>query len=162
MRQLRASKEAISVVTFIVLMSHGVTVRGQMRPKDHYKDGEKLLKQNQVYDAFQEFSQAAKLEPANKKYQTKLTEVGKVASVRAEAEARQEANVRPHMILLWLRRAVEYDPSNASAAEWLIRVRNDVDRASRKAAEAQDALNRGDLQVAEEIIKSNGVFVKRY
>ncbi|HLG17423.1 MAG TPA: trypsin-like peptidase domain-containing protein [Blastocatellia bacterium] len=157
----RDSTRALRVlraVVFLVIAGGIGTAQPQFTPKEHYKHGERLLKQDQVYEAFEEFKEAVRLKPNDKKYQRKLSEVGKVASVRAESEARQQLNINAVKAETLLRRAVEYDQANSSAVASLANVRNSIEAARGKLSAAQAALDAGDLLRVEETIKSLEVY----
>ena len=149
---------ALTIVVLATIIGGNGDAQQQLPPKDHYKKGERLLKQDLVYEAFEEFNQAARLDPNDKKYQRKMSEVGKVASVRVEAEANQQLNVNPVKAEALLKRSVEYDQANSTAVELLTKVRNSIDAARGKLSAAHLALDVGDLKRVEETIKSLEVY----
>jgi S1-C subfamily serine protease len=126
----------------------------QSTPKEHYKKGENLLKQNQLFPAYDEFKAAAESDSSNKKYQKKLTEVGKLASKAAQEEAHKFTGSDPAACELWLERAVRFDSANNSAADELASISQTLRVALAKAEEAKQMLNQGDIQAAEKLLSS--------
>jgi hypothetical protein len=126
----------------------------QLSAKHHFKKAEALLKQNDVYQAYEHFNEASKLDPGNKKYSKKLVDVAKMASTRAEGEGRSLLNSAPQDAEQWLRRALQYDNANAGAAQALSTIQQNVQSAREKASKAQAALNSGDLRLAEDLVES--------
>ena len=130
----------------------------QSRPKDHYKNGEQFLKQGRLYDAVREFNEAARLEPRNKKFQKKAVEVRKDGSARAETEAQQylapSKELNPARARDLLERALEYDGTNALAAQELELLRRNIATAAQRVQEAQALLDRGEIGTAESLLNS--------
>ena len=126
----------------------------QSTPKEHYKKGEELLKQNQLFPAYDEFKTAAESDPSNKKFQKKRTEIGKLASKTAQEEARKVTTSDPPTCEKWLARAIQYDSTNDSAAHELASIRETIRVALAKAEQAKQLLNQGDVQAAENLLTS--------
>lgn len=143
----------MAVVLFISLFST-ILAFPQSGAKDHFKKGKQLLKENQFYEAFEEFALAARLDPTNKKYPKKLVEVGKVASSLASQEGRRLMNVDPQKAEVWLKLALRYYSPNRDAAESLLVLHRQIESASKVAEEAQAALDKGKVYIAEDMVKS--------
>jgi S1-C subfamily serine protease len=126
----------------------------QSTPKEHYKKGEELLKQNQLFPAYDEFKTAAESDQSNKKFQKKRAEIGKLASKTAQEEARKFTTSDPATCEQWLARAVQYDSTNDSAAHELASMRETIRVALAKAEQATQLLNQGDVQAAENLLTS--------
>jgi hypothetical protein len=71
----------------IIVLYSEAFLFAQNRPKDLYRKGEQHLKLGHIYDAVDELTAAARLEPRNKKYQRKLAGASKEASNRGEADS---------------------------------------------------------------------------
>ncbi len=68
-------------MTALVLCFLAVPILGAGKSaKDHFRDGERLLKADNAIAAYESIAQAAKLDPRNKKYQEALSECGRKAS----------------------------------------------------------------------------------
>jgi S1-C subfamily serine protease len=143
----------LAILCFFVVLIAPLTL-AQSTPKEHYKKGEELLKQNQLLPAYDEFKTAAASDSSNKKYQKKLAEVGKLASKAAQEEARKFTTSNPVMCEQWLGRAVQYDSTNDSAAYELASIRETIRIALAKAEETKQLLNQGDVQTAEKVLSS--------
>jgi S1-C subfamily serine protease len=130
----------------------------QFTAKDHHKKGEELLKQNQLFAAYDEFRLAAVSDPSNSKYQKKLVEVGKLASRAAQREAQGFTTSDPAPYKEWLERAVRYDPTNDSAAHELASIRELIQSARSKAEETRQLLDKGEVQAAENLLSSLRLF----
>jgi S1-C subfamily serine protease len=126
--------------------------------KNHYKKGEELLKQSQLFSAYDEFKSAAALDSSSKKYQKKLVEVGKLASKAAEDESHKFVIFNPAKHEQWLERAVEYDNANDSAAHELASIREEILAAVSKAQEAENLLDKGEVEPAETLLS----FLQRF
>jgi len=120
---------------------------------EHFKQGERLLKQGKTYEAFDEFELAAKSEPSKKKYESKLIEVGKVASSNALSTGMSKMSVAPHEALAWLQKAVRYDGSNLTAVQMLAVVNKNILSAAETCKRAQALLDGGNLTAARETAK---------
>jgi S1-C subfamily serine protease len=130
----------------------------QNTPKDHYRKGEELLKQNQLFSAYDEFKSAAVSDSSSKKYQKKFIEVGMLASKAAEEESRKFVILNAAKRKQWLERAVEYDNANDSAAHELASIREEIRAAVSKAQEAEELLDKGDVESAETLLS----FLQRF
>jgi S1-C subfamily serine protease len=149
---MQTFRPLVILCSFVVLIAP--LTLAQSTPKEHYKKGEELLKQNQVLPAYDEFKTAAASDSSNKKYQKKLAEVGKLASKAAQEEARKITTSNPAMCEQWLGRAVQYDSTNDSAAHELASIRETIRIALAKAEETKQLLNQGDVQTAEKVMSS--------
>src|SRR6266705_887676 len=144
---------SIAVFCLIVLLSVPFNL-AQVTPKEHYKKGEELLKQSQLFSAYDEFKVAALSDSSSKKYQKKVVEVGKLASRTAQEEARKFTTSDPATCEKWLDRAVQYDAANDAARHELDSVRGAIRAARSKAEETKQLLDRGEVQTAEIILIS--------
>jgi S1-C subfamily serine protease len=126
----------------------------QVTPKDHYKKGEVLLKENQFFPAYDEFKLAFDSDSSSKKYEKKLLEVGSLASKGAQDEAHKFTASDPATCEKWLERAVKYDPGSESAAQDLASIREEIRNASLKVEEAKQLLHKGEIQTAETLLSS--------
>lgn len=142
-----------AIFCFLVLFISPLTL-AQITPKDHYKKGELLLKQNQFFPAYDEFKVALDSDLSSKKYQKKLTEVGKLASRAAQEEAHKFTTSDPALCEKWLERAVRYDATNDSAAHELASIHELILAAHAKAGETRQLLDRGEVQTAERLLTS--------
>jgi S1-C subfamily serine protease len=141
-------------IFFIFSLSIEASTLAQVSPKDHYKNGETRLQQNQIFLAYDEFKLAAASDPSSTKYQKKLLEVGKFASIAAQAEADRFIASDLSTRQQWLERAVQYDAANNSAARQLASIRETIRVAQEKAEETKQLLNQGDVQAAEKLLSS--------
>src|SRR5438034_6522945 len=123
-------KKMVAIV-FSLLVSSSFAL-SQLKPRDYYRQGEELLKRNEVYESYLTFSYAAVQEPGNKKFQLKALEVGKLASKWAESKGREQVDINPAEAKLWIQRALSYDKTNASAAEAQALLNKSVEFASEK------------------------------
>src|SRR5690349_11210266 len=87
--------------------------------KVHMKSAETLLKDGKPFEAYQEADAAVHLDPNNKKYREKLSQIGHAASQLAEAKARERMGSDPQDARTWLEAALRYDGSNLSASQAL-------------------------------------------
>jgi S1-C subfamily serine protease len=126
----------------------------QSSAKDLYKRGELELKQNKIIDAYVSFSLAAKTEPGKKKYQSKLLEVGRIASASVEQKALSEVNSNPGDAVELLNAALKYDPTNNSAANELREVEDSIRVAVNSAERARESINEGNLVLARQLVDS--------
>jgi S1-C subfamily serine protease len=120
--------------------------------KDWYKRGELELSQKKIIDAYVSFSQAVKAEPGKKKYQSKLLEVGRIASASVEQKALSEINTNPRDAEELLKAALRYDPTNNSAANELRGVDDNIRSAVNTAERAEESINEGNLVLARQLV----------
>ncbi len=139
---LRCPFKSIPLLLLLGLLLPVTLTLAQYTAKDHFKSGRRLLKQNLIYDAYDQFKAAANLAPRNKKFQRKLAEVGRIASPLFEAKS---LNASPSEALRVLKKALEYDPSNISASERLSQLRQEIESASIETSLALDNVNLGKL-----------------
>jgi S1-C subfamily serine protease len=139
---------SIAIFCLLVLLIAPLNF-AQVTPKEHYKKGEELLKQNQVLLAYYAFKLAAFSDPSNKKYQKKVVEVGKLASRAAQEEAHKFTISDPPKCEQWLENAVDYDAANDSATHDLASIREAIHVARSKAQATKQLLDKGDVQAAE-------------
>lgn len=150
-------RNLLVATSLVCAFSHSSSL-GQTTPKDHFKQGENLQKQGKVFDAFEEYQLAAAGEPNNKKYQSRLREVGGVASSNALSKGMSEVSAAPHEAVKWFQQAVRYDSSNASASQMLATVNKNILSASETAGRAKAALNTGDFRTAKELASSVEIY----
>ncbi len=144
---------SIVILCFVVLFIVPFNL-AQVTPKEHYKKGEELLKQKQLFSAYDEFKLAASSDSSSKKYQKKVVEVGRQASRAAQEEALKFTTSDPATCEKWLDRAVQYDAANDSATHELASVRGAIRAARSKAQETKQLLDKGEVQTAEIILIS--------
>jgi S1-C subfamily serine protease len=152
------AKPQSAAIFCLFLLFNAPFAAAQNTPKDHYKKGEELLKQSQLFSAYDEFKSAAALDSSSKKYQKKLVEVGKLASKAAEEESHKFVILNPAKQEQWLEHAVEYDNANDSAAHELASIREEIRAAVSKAQEAEELLDKGDVESAENLLS----FLQRF
>ncbi len=148
---------SIAVVIFALSMSSTLAFP-QSKAKEHYVKGDQLLKESQLFEAVSELSQAAKLEPRNKKYERRLSEATRAASVlaetRGEAFLLKSGGGDIAQARYWLKRALEYDSFNMSAKRSSEKLEEDIEAAKARATDARAALDRADVESAESSVKS--------
>src|SRR5690242_16812617 len=98
-----------AVIILALAVSSFVAVASEPSAKDLFKQGENCLKASQVFEAYNAFVAASLKEPSSKKYQSKVLEVGRMASKLAEAEGRRLLATLPTEAHLWFQRAVVFD-----------------------------------------------------
>jgi S1-C subfamily serine protease len=148
------TKTQSTVIFCLFMLLNAPVALGQNAAKDHYKHGEELLKLGQLFLAFGEFKAAAVADESNKKYQKKLVEVGRLASKSAQDEGHKFVVSNPALYEQWLENAVQYDNANESAARELASIREEIRSAVAKAQEAEELLDRGEVQSAEALVNS--------
>jgi Trypsin-like peptidase domain len=116
-----------------------------------YKLGGQLLKRGNLVDAMEAFKSALGAEPTNKKFQKKMAEVGKKAAEWARVEGMRSSD--PERGLFWLRRAVEYDPSNHEAQTAYTALQRKIDDAIAAIRKADAEVFRGDLTAAAQTLE---------
>src|SRR6266498_4176667 len=81
-------------------------------PKERFREAERLVKEGNLYGAFEEYQGAATAEPNNKKYLEKLTNISKVVSANALSNGIRQMAVAPDKAVDWLQRALRYSSAN--------------------------------------------------
>ena len=122
--------------------------------KVHMKSAETLLKDGKPFEAYQEADAAVHLDPNNKKYREKLSQIGHAASQLAEAKARERMGSDPQDARTWLEAALRYDGSNLSASQALSILELQVSEASKKADQVKGLLDSGKLSEGEALLNS--------
>jgi S1-C subfamily serine protease len=142
----------------LILASHQVA-SAQTTYKEHFKEGEKLLKQGKGSEAFDELQKALDAAPTvTEQYRAKLREAGKLASAQAVLSGESQIEAAPHLARDWFLRALKYDSSNPAAAEKLALVNKNIASARETCQRAQSALDAGDLPVANSLVKSLEIY----
>ncbi len=126
----------------------------QSTAKDHFKEGEELLKQDQLFQAYDQFKLAVESGPSNKKYVKKLAETGNLASRAAQDQAHKFSTSDPGKCEQWLERASQYDTANESAARELASIRDEIRAARVKDEEAKQLLDKGEANTAQDLLIS--------
>lgn len=145
-----------ALTLFLAFFTTGVAQGGDS--EDFYKRGENLLKQGKVVDAYKSIKEAIDLDPTIRKYQKKLAEVGKRASVQAVTEAKKFVGTNSYDAVQWLQLAVEADSSNVEAAQMLSQIQQDISGAKVKLESAKAALDSGDLQRAKSLLAELAIY----
>lgn len=127
---------------------------GDNQAKAHMKSAETLLKDGKAFEAYQEADAAVHLDPNNKKYREKLSQIGHSASQLAEAKARERMGTDPQDARTWLQAALRYDPSNLSASQTLSVLELQLNEASKKADQVRELLDSGKLSEGEALLNS--------
>jgi S1-C subfamily serine protease len=135
----------------IVSLAYMSPASCQSSSKEFFKRGELELKQGKTVDAYTSFSLAARTEPDKKKYQSKVTEVGRRLSVEVEHKALSEIDTNPKDAQVLLNAAVRYDSQNTSAAKELSQLETKIQNAKEVAARAEERVNSGDLLEARKL-----------
>jgi tetratricopeptide (TPR) repeat protein len=122
--------------------------------KTHIKSAETLLKEGKPFEAYEEADSAVRLDPNNKKYHEKLTQIGRAASQVAEAKAREKMGSDPQEARTWLKAALRYDPSSLSASQALSALELLISETSKKADRVKELLDAGKLSEGEALLNS--------
>jgi hypothetical protein len=130
----------------------------QSSAKDSYKRGESELRQNRITEAYASFALAAGAEPGNKKYHSKLVQVGRIASKVVEEKATAQLETDPKSAEVWLTSALMYDPANASAVGELANLNGKIGSANETARKAMQAADAGDLSLARKLVDSVSLY----
>ena len=131
------------LLAFVLLGMYSFPAENQA--KAHMKSAETLLKDGKPIEAYQEADAAVRLEPNNKKYREKLTQISRAASQLAEAKARERMGSDPQDARTWLEAALRYDPSNLSASKTLSALELLISEISKKADQVRELLDSGKL-----------------
>jgi len=151
---LEMAKPRSTVICCLFILLSAPFAFAQNTPKDHYKRGEELLKQGQVFAAYDEFKSAAVSDSSSKKYQKKLAQIGELASRAAQDESHKYVVLNPATYEQWLERATQYNSANDSAAQELASIREEIRAAASKAHEAEELLDKGEVQQANVLLSS--------
>jgi hypothetical protein len=127
---------------------------GDNPAKAHMKSAETLLKEGKAFEAYQEAYAAVHLDPNNKKYREKLSQIGHAASQLAETKARERMGSDPQDARTWLQAALRYDASNLSASQALSALELQLNEASKKADQVKVLLDSGKLSEGETLLDS--------
>jgi tetratricopeptide (TPR) repeat protein len=141
----------------VSLLCSAYTVVAADEASSSFKMGGYSLKAGNVFAAYQMFEAAARLEPANRKYSSKLREVGKLASIRAESIAHDYMDKKPSIVdrtplkeaKTWFEAAIKYDPSNSSASKALADLNASISAAAQSARQVTEAVKLGNAVNAE-------------
>jgi S1-C subfamily serine protease len=126
--------------------------------KQAFRQGEQLLKAGQVFDAYQAFEKAVNGDPANRKYQQRLTEAAKLASMQAEAKAKEFSHTNFKQQREWLQVALKYDKSNTSAAQSLSDLDQRIADAAKSARELGELIRSGEIDNSEAELHSLALY----
>jgi S1-C subfamily serine protease len=146
------------VLLFVLLSTPTPNVPADNDAKNHMKKAETLLKNGTPFEAFQEAISAVKLEPNNKKYQQKLSQIRRAASQMAESKAREKMPTDPQDAHTWLQTALQYDPSNLSASQALEALELQLAEVSKKAKIVEKYLDEGNLSNAVSLLDSIKIY----
>lgn len=150
-------KTLVMLASFTFFLAVPIAL-SQIKPKDHFKEGERLEKQGKVYEAFEEYELAASWDPSNQKYRARLRKTGALASSSALSKGVNQISVAPHEALKWLQKAVRYDSSNSTASQMLATVNKNILSASETGKRAKLALDNGDLSAAKDLATAVQVY----
>jgi hypothetical protein len=143
-------------LVFVLLSASSFPPENQA--KTDMKNAEMLLKDGKPFEAYQEANVAVHLEPKNKKYYEKLLQIGRAASLLAEAKAREKMASDPQDARTWFEAALRYDPSNLSASQALSAFKLLLAEVSTKVQLGREYLDNGKLRDAEELLDSIKVY----
>lgn len=156
MSKMKAPRLQVSFCLFLFFIAS--LALAQSTAKDHFKEGEELLRQNQLFQAYDQFKLAAESDPSKKKYAKKLAETGELASRAAQEQADKVSTSDPGSCEQWLERAVQYDAANESAAHELTSIREKIRAARAQGEQAKQLLDRGEVDAAQDLLNSLGPF----
>jgi S1-C subfamily serine protease len=139
----------------------GTATAAKYSGKPDFLQGQALLSQGKIAEAYEAFSRAAATEPGNKKFQRKKAEIGAALSDKALFEAEAAIDNDPNGAAGFIGQALRMNPDNARARQISDVLAQRVAAAKATLNDAQAAADRGDADLASKLVDSLSPFRRR-